>query len=98
MIEREIDDVGRVVIPMEYRKNLGIEFNSKVLISSSRKTQKAEATKKHFRRGGYHPPEKHRKPRQRKNISVGEDIILPKTMVTVKAGGRLIASPTNDLS
>ena len=57
MIEREIDDVGRVVIPMEYRKNLGIEFNSKVLISSSRKTQKAEATKKHFRRGGYHPPE-----------------------------------------
>ena len=33
VIEREIDDVGRVVIPMEYRKKLGIEFNSKVLIS-----------------------------------------------------------------
>ena len=33
MIEREIDNVGRIVIPMEYRKELGIEFNSKVLIS-----------------------------------------------------------------
>ena len=32
-IEREIDHVGRVVIPMEYRKELGVEFNSKVLIS-----------------------------------------------------------------
>ena len=32
-IEREIDDVGRVVIPMEFRKALGVEFNSKVLIS-----------------------------------------------------------------
>ena len=35
MIEREIDNVGRVVIPMEFRKKLGIEFNSKVLISLS---------------------------------------------------------------
>ena len=32
-IEREIDHVGRVVIPREFRKKLGIEFNSKVLIS-----------------------------------------------------------------
>lgn len=32
-IEREIDRVGRVVIPMEFRKELGIEFNSKVVIS-----------------------------------------------------------------
>lgn len=34
-IEREIDDVGRVVIPMEFRKELGVEFNSKVIISLS---------------------------------------------------------------
>ena len=34
-IEREIDPVGRVVIPMEFRKELGVEFNSKVLISLS---------------------------------------------------------------
>ncbi len=34
-IEREIDDVGRVVIPMEFRKKLGIEFNSRVSISLS---------------------------------------------------------------
>ena len=31
-IEREIDNVGRVVIPMEFRKELGVRFNSKVLI------------------------------------------------------------------
>ena len=34
-IEREIDRLGRVVIPIEFRKKLGIEFNSKVLISLS---------------------------------------------------------------
>ena len=33
MIEREIDHIGRIVIPIEHRKELGIEFNSKVLIS-----------------------------------------------------------------
>ena len=32
-IEREIDKLGRVVIPMEYRKKLGIESSSRVLIS-----------------------------------------------------------------
>ena len=31
-IERETDKLGRVVIPMEFRKQLGIEFESKVLI------------------------------------------------------------------
>ena len=31
-IEREIDRLGRVVIPMEYRKELGIEYQSRVLI------------------------------------------------------------------
>ena len=34
-IEREIDRLGRVVIPIEFRKKLGIAFNSKVLISLS---------------------------------------------------------------
>ena len=31
-IEREIDHNGRVVIPMEFRKELGVVSNSKVLI------------------------------------------------------------------
>lgn len=31
-VEREIDNNGRVVIPMEFRKALGIKFNSRVLI------------------------------------------------------------------
>ena len=31
-IEREIDKLGRVVIPMEFRKQLGIESDSKVSI------------------------------------------------------------------
>ena len=34
-IEKEIDRLGRVVIPMEFRKKLGIEANSKLLISLS---------------------------------------------------------------
>ena len=31
-IEREIDRNGRLVIPMEFRKKLGVEFNSKVFV------------------------------------------------------------------
>jgi len=34
-IKREIDHVGRMVIPMEMRKALGIEFNSEVVVSLS---------------------------------------------------------------
>ena len=32
-IEKEIDMLGRVVIPIKFRKKLGINNNSKVLIS-----------------------------------------------------------------
>ena len=32
-IEKEIDGLGRVVIPMKFRKKLGAVSNSKVLIS-----------------------------------------------------------------
>ena len=32
VIEKEVDSLGRVVIPIEYRKKLGIEKNSIVLI------------------------------------------------------------------
>ena len=34
-IEKEIDTLGRVVIPKEFRKQLGLGENSKVLISSA---------------------------------------------------------------
>ena len=34
-MERKIDHLGRVVIPMEFRKKLGIEFDSTVTISLS---------------------------------------------------------------
>ena len=32
-IEREIDELGRVVIPVEFRKELCIKSNTKVIIS-----------------------------------------------------------------
>lgn len=32
-IEKGIDHLGRVVIPMKFRKKLGIEHNTKVLVS-----------------------------------------------------------------
>ena len=32
-IEREVDSLGRVVIPMELRKKLAIESNSRVMVS-----------------------------------------------------------------
>ncbi len=32
-IEREVDNLGRVVIPIKFRKKLGIDNNSIVLIS-----------------------------------------------------------------
>lgn len=32
-IEKEIDALGRIVIPVKFRKRLGIELNSKVFIS-----------------------------------------------------------------
>ena len=32
-IERVVDNLGRVVIPMSFRKKLGIERNSRVVIS-----------------------------------------------------------------
>lgn len=34
-IERTLDNLGRVVIPSEFRKELGIESNSKVIIMLS---------------------------------------------------------------
>ena len=32
-IEKDIDSLGRVVIPIKFRKRLGIQSNSKVIIS-----------------------------------------------------------------
>ena len=32
-IEKEFDKLGRVVIPISFRKRLGIESNSKVIVS-----------------------------------------------------------------
>ena len=32
-IEKDIDSLGRVVIPIKFRKKLGIESNSKVFVS-----------------------------------------------------------------
>ena len=32
-IEKYVDSLGRVVIPMKFREKLGIESNSKILIS-----------------------------------------------------------------
>ena len=32
-IEKEIDDLGRIVIPVKFRKKLGVEKNSKVILS-----------------------------------------------------------------
>ena len=32
-IEKEVDALGRVVLPKDFRKKLGLETNSKVLIS-----------------------------------------------------------------
>jgi len=32
-IEKDIDNLGRVVIPIKFRKMLGVESNSKVLVS-----------------------------------------------------------------
>lgn len=37
-IEREIDSLGRVVIPIEYRRKIGVMENSKVIISLSGET------------------------------------------------------------
>ena len=37
-IEREVDNLGRIVLPMEFRKKLGIERNSKVLITMNDET------------------------------------------------------------
>jgi len=34
-IEREIDSLGRIVIPIEYRRKLGIGASSRVLVSLS---------------------------------------------------------------
>ena len=31
-IEKEVDNLGRIVIPIEFRKKLNIELNSKVLV------------------------------------------------------------------
>ena len=32
-IEREVDNLGRVVIPINFREKLGIEANTKLLVS-----------------------------------------------------------------
>ena len=32
-IEKEVDNLGRMVIPSEFRKKLNIESNSKILVS-----------------------------------------------------------------
>ncbi|MBQ8321170.1 MAG: AbrB/MazE/SpoVT family DNA-binding domain-containing protein [Clostridia bacterium] len=37
-IEREVDKLGRVVLPINFRKRLGIERNSRVLISMDEET------------------------------------------------------------
>ena len=34
-IEREVDNLGRIVLPIEIRKKMGIERNSKVLITTN---------------------------------------------------------------
>ena len=34
-IEREIDSLGRVVIPVEYRRSLGVKANSRVILTIS---------------------------------------------------------------
>ena len=46
-IEREIDNLGRVVIPMEFRKKLAIESNSKVFVSLENDTIILTPTKKY---------------------------------------------------
>ena len=37
-VVRPIDELGRIVLPMEFRKKLGIERNSKVLITMNDET------------------------------------------------------------
>ena len=32
-IEKEVDNLGRIVIPMEYRRVTGVDVNSRVLLS-----------------------------------------------------------------
>ena len=32
-IEKDVDNLGRIVLPIKYRKKLGIESNSKVLVT-----------------------------------------------------------------
>ena len=45
-IEREVDNLGRVVLPIEFRKKLGIERNSKVSITMDDDTVLIKASEK----------------------------------------------------
>ena len=45
-IEREVDNLGRVVLPIEFRKKLGIERNSKVSITIDDDTVLIKASEK----------------------------------------------------
>ena len=45
-IKKDIDDAGRVVIPINFRRKLGIESSSKVLISCENDTIKISAANK----------------------------------------------------
>lgn len=45
-IEREIDKLGRVVLPMDFRKKLGIERSSKVLITMEEDTVLIKASER----------------------------------------------------
>ena len=45
-IEREVDKLGRVVLPMDFRKKLGIERSSKVLITMNEDTVLIKASER----------------------------------------------------
>ena len=45
-IEREVDKLGRVVLPMVFRKKLGIERSSKVLITMNEDTVLIKASER----------------------------------------------------
>lgn len=45
-IEKEIDELGRIVIPVKFRKKLGVEKNSKVILSLNGDTVSISAFEK----------------------------------------------------
>ncbi len=46
-IEREIDAIGRVVIPIEYRRRLGVTANSRVIVAFSDEEVRISAVNRH---------------------------------------------------